>query len=100
VVVRNVLRLCAVVARTNWRGTGDETQLMFPGVLVFPFPLRERFIGNTVMSIDVFGAINPQAGKLCHCRQRRDNGTMLLVGCCISCGPFEPGSRLAYGLKS
>jgi hypothetical protein len=31
------------------------------------------------MSIDVFGAINPQAGKLCHCRQRRDNGTMLLV---------------------
>ena len=78
-VVRNVLRLCAVVARTNWRGTGDETQLMFPGVLVFPFPLRERFIGDTVMSIDVFGAINPQAGKLCHCRQRRDNGTMLLV---------------------
>jgi hypothetical protein len=38
---------------------------MFPGVLVFPFPLRERFIGDTVMSIDVFSAINPQAGKLC-----------------------------------
>jgi hypothetical protein len=37
---------------------------MFPGVLVFPFPLREQFIGDTVMSVDVFGAINPQAGKL------------------------------------
>jgi hypothetical protein len=46
-------------ARTNWRGTGDETQLMFPGELVLPLPLRERFIGDTVMSIDVFGAINP-----------------------------------------
>ena len=28
-------------------------------VLLDPFLLRERFIGDTVMSIDVFGAVNP-----------------------------------------
>jgi hypothetical protein len=45
------------------------------------------------MSIDVFGALNPQAGKLCHCRQRRDNGTMLLViliGLRAKCDRIDP----------
>src|ERR1700738_645950 len=47
--------------------------------------LRAKAAADGVVSIDVFGAINPQAGKLCHCRQRRDNGTMLLVILCVLC---------------
>jgi hypothetical protein len=39
-------------------------QLMFPGVLVFPFLLGKRLVRDGVISIDVFSSINPQAGKL------------------------------------
>ena len=50
-----------------------------------PFLLGKRRVRDGVISIDVFSAINPQAGKLGHCRQRRDNGTMLLVILCVLC---------------
>jgi hypothetical protein len=57
-------------------------------VPLHPFLLGKRLVRDGVISIDVFSSINPQAGKLCHCRQRRDNGTMLSVTQGAGAGAF------------
>ena len=58
-------------------------------VLLDPFLLGKRLVRDGVISIDVFGAINPQHSKLGYRRETGHGRTVLLLGFGFRCSLSE-----------
>jgi hypothetical protein len=54
-------------------------------VLLNPFLLGKGLVANCIVSIDVFGAINPQPSKLGYRRETGHGRTVLLLGFGFGC---------------
>jgi hypothetical protein len=72
-------------------GDGSAVHLdnLILDVLLDPFLLGKRLVRDGVISIDVFGAINPQPSKLGYRRETGHGRTVLLLGFGFRCSLSE-----------